>query len=158
MIAPQHDDRVVGEPFFVERIQQSPDLRVGVADAGVVAVTQRLRELGGDRIARRHTRVRMDLAVRVAREFRRALRKSIGRGERNLIRVVEIPVLLRRDERQMRLQETDGQKERLLLRLQLVQSLHRLLRRETIGEFVVELRANLKRRTFDSLALRDALV
>ena len=57
---------VVGEAFLVERIEHPADLRVGVADAGIVAVAQRLGEVGGDGIFLRHAGVVVQFAVGVA--------------------------------------------------------------------------------------------
>ena len=70
----------------------------------------------------------------------------INRRQRNLVRVVEVPVFLRRDERQMRLRETNREEERFALRLQLVQPLHGLGGGRTVGQLVVGLRADFKRR------------
>ena len=70
VIAPEHDDGVVREAFLVERIEHLADLRVGVADARVVAVTQRLREVGGNRIFLRHAEVVVQLAVVVSGKLR----------------------------------------------------------------------------------------
>ena len=48
VVAPQHDDGVVLQPQPLKRPQQLADLCVGVADAGIVAMTQLARLLGRD--------------------------------------------------------------------------------------------------------------
>ena len=57
VIAPEHDDRVVGETFFIESVKHFADLCIGVADAGIVAVAQCFREFSRDGIILRHARV-----------------------------------------------------------------------------------------------------
>ena len=93
VIALQHDGRVVAQAFLFERIEQATDLRDGVADLGVVAVTRRLRELGGKRIALRHTRVVVQFAVGVTGELGHAGREMVDGGNGDWVGIIKIPVL-----------------------------------------------------------------
>ena len=68
-------------------------MRVGVADAGVVAVTQRLGEVGGKRISLRHAGGVVQLAVGVTGELGHAGRELVDGGHRDWVGVVKIPIL-----------------------------------------------------------------
>ncbi len=68
MIAPQNDDGTFGQTMLIKRIKYSTDLSVGVAYAGIVAVTQRLGVIIRDRISARHPGVAVKFTVGVANE------------------------------------------------------------------------------------------
>jgi hypothetical protein len=159
VVAPQNDDRVVGEAFFVERIKQAADLSIGEADAGVVAVAQRFGEVGGDGIARRHAGIAVQLAIRVTDEVRRAFRIALKRRDGNRLWIVHVPILLRCDEGQMRLHKAHAEEKRLSGRFERREPFHGLCGHRAVGQFIVGFRADLIRRAFfarfAAFALRD---
>ena len=105
----------LARPVAVERVEHAAELGVHVARRGVVAVDQRALQVVGD-----GARFRDVLVVAAAR--RQLVGAKCGApsggcaalGEFELRAVVEVPVFFRRAERQVRLDETDGQEERLV--------------------------------------------
>ena len=115
VVAPENDDGVIGKTLMVERVEQSADLGVGIADAGVVAVSQRLGKVGRNGVAFRHVGVGVQLTVVMPGKGRGAVGQVVDQRQGNFLRVVQVPVFLRRDERQMRLEKADGKEERAAL-------------------------------------------
>ena len=148
VVTPQNDHRVFREVFFVERIKQTANLSVGEADAGVVTVAQGFGEIGRDRIACWHARIAVQLAIRVTDEVRCAFRVGNKGWARDRVGVVHVPILLRRDERQMRLHKAHTEEKWLSGRFERREPFHRLGGHGTIGEFIVGFRADFIRRAF----------
>ena len=127
VIAPEHDDRVVGEAEFVEGVDDLADLGVDVADAGVVGVAGfGLEFLGVFYVAGR---------AAVACEFLRrhvlggiAMRRVVVVGEFDFSAVVEVPVFLRRVEGKVRAPEAAGEKEGFTRAFQSTQVVDKLFR------------------------------
>ena len=126
VVTPQANDRTIAEPQPIQLVQQSPDLSVDIADAGVVSVDQP----AGFLIA--HGTLSGDVAVvpQLAETVHRQCRSPFGpegvAGQFDLLWIVQAPVLLRCDEGQVRLDEAHCQKERLILLVQVLQRLHRM--------------------------------
>ena len=106
VVAPQDDDRFVGEARLIERVEHFAELRVHVADGGVVAVDERALEVVGQHAVLRDVFVLAQLAAKLRRILRRSIRWRAALGQRKSGAVVEVPVFLRRAEREMRLQES----------------------------------------------------
>ena len=113
VIAPQDHDRVVGETGVIEGVEEFAHLRIHEARGGVIAMDQTPRQglvdgplVGGILVLTKFTPVGGGIRGRTDRGHGR-LRTGQGVG------VVEVPVPLRGDERQMRAEEPHREEERL---------------------------------------------
>ena len=111
MVAPQHDDGVLGKLEPVEFIEHTAKLRVHVTTSGVVAVDQLSgggvigQPAGGDRI------VVGNLAAALAGARRGAARGVEVVQDGEFRGIVEVPVFFRRGEGQVRLHEAQREEE-----------------------------------------------
>ena len=136
MVAPQDDDRFLGQPEAVEFIQHAAHLRVHVADRRKVAMFQLAGEVIGNG-ARGNSVIAAQFAAGQHRIIRRSFGREGIRREPDRGRVVQVPVLLRSDERQMRPDETDAQPKRLVLLGTLGQRRHRHVGQRAVVKRVV---------------------
>ncbi len=113
VVAPEHDDRVPGETSLVERVEHAAQLGVHVAHGGVVAMDELALLFGGERSGLGHVAVLPQLAPRRGCERWCALGRCLPPRRLERRTLVQVPVLLGRDERQVRLEEPDRQEERL---------------------------------------------
>ena len=122
VVAPEDDDRLFAQLQAVERIKHAPDLGIGEGDARPVGAAAEAALLVREFVA----------AFVIDRRFRDVIAVAgLDLGERNLVRRrIEIEILLRRDIRRVRLVESDGEEERLVLVL-----LHEFDR--FVGDFAV---------------------
>ena len=114
VVAPQNHCRVLTQAQPVEFPEHAPHLGVHVAHAGVVAVDQHAHGGRFHRTAGGNPRVSAQFAPVRARQLRHVLGPLAPRWQLDVLGRVEVPILLRRVERQMRLQESGRQKERLV--------------------------------------------
>ena len=142
VVTPEHDDRVVGDTGLVEGVEHAADLRVGVTDAGVVAVAKPAGHVSRQWVARRDVEVLVEFTVGVSGKRGRAGRQLVDRGPWDRGRIVEVPILLRRHERQMRLEESDGEEEGFVLLGERGDPPYRLGGGVAVGQFVVGLVAH----------------
>ena len=147
VVAPEDDDGIVRQAFLLEGVQHEADLRVHVADGGVVTVTETTREGVADLTAVGDIGVAFELAVGVTDEAWGAGGKFLVGRDVDLGRVIEIPIFLGRDEREVRLGHADGQEEGLPALLQLAQGLRRESGGLAVGISVVGDVGFLDRRT-----------
>ena len=132
-------------PSAVELVEHAADLGVDVADAGVVAVDQLAGLLVGD--------VAPSPGCPSSPQFAPVVRAYSGAptgwrvvlGERDVFGVVQVPVLLRGDERQVRLEEADGQEERLLASFNSPRSSIASVGDRAVGQVVVRARRGPRR-------------
>ena len=115
VVAPKYDDCVVGQAEAVELVEQLADLGVGIAHAGVIAVNQIAGRIIGERAFGRNLGIGPQFSRCVDRFIGRILRTVIGCGKLNLLAIVEVPVFLRGNKRQVRFEKSDGQEKRLVL-------------------------------------------
>lgn len=134
VVAPEDDDGVAAQIEAVELVEHASDLGIAVADAGVVAVLELAREVDRDGTGLGDALVLTHLAVVQIHGIRRRVdgRKGIGR-ERDLGRVVEVPVSFRCDPREVRSHETDGKEKRFGALAEIAQSVHR-----EVGHFAID--------------------
>ena len=137
MVAGEDDDRVVGQPEFFQFTKESADLRVGEADAGEVTVDEPARGCFVERARRRDIRVGSQFTGGMHRLRRRVLRTTFNLRQCNLGPVVQVPIFLRRDERQVRLVKTHGEEKRFVLLCQFAQVGDRLGRRLVVVVLLV---------------------
>ena len=94
VVAPQNDDRVVGQAEFAKRLGHFANLRIHIAGARIVAVDELAGEffinlaIGRDRLECR------DLAAALEGDFRRIFRERLVDRHRQLGRVVHVPIFL----------------------------------------------------------------
>ena len=105
MIAPEHDDGVFREAELIERGEEFADLRVGVAHAGVVAVTQGARGGRVEVLVLRHVAVTAEFAMTVVGVLGDAFHALTIVVEFEGCGIVEVPITLRGIERQVRLEK-----------------------------------------------------
>ncbi len=98
MIAEQDDDGIVFETLLLQRSEQLTDLRVGVADAGVVAVTELAGLLGRDALVFGDACVSGEFEMIGIRGLGCALGSGAHAIECKCGRVIEVPVSLWRVE------------------------------------------------------------
>ena len=129
VVAPKDDDGVVGKAEPVERIEELADLRVGVADAGIVAMDELAGGLAIHGTGGGNPGIGAELAGGVDSTVGCVLGRVVVVGDVDLVEVVEIPVFLRSIERQVRFEKADGEEERLVGRfrksLEIVRSMLR---------------------------------
>ena len=137
MVAPQDDDGVVAQTKAIQFVEHLADLRVGIADRGVIAVLQ----LPGERVRHgaflRRARISAQLIAvgeRVGGRVFRVIR--IGR-QLDGCRIVKVPIFLRRNKRQVGLREADRQEERLGFFADVAQRAHRDIGHHAVFEEVV---------------------
>ena len=125
VVTPKDDDGILVEPEGFQLRHDAADLCVGVADGGVVSMAQLACEVVGHVSGGRNTAVIADLAVvHINRVFGRVLgHKSVG-GQLDFRGIIHVPVFFRRDEGQVRFDETDREEERLVLLGQFLQRLN----------------------------------
>jgi len=127
-IAPQYDHGLVTQTKPLEFTDHAPDLGIDEADARVIAVQQTSREVILQRGALAwNLAVLLKFPVAVGGPWRRVCRMIWVVGQPDRIAVVEVPLSLRSAERQVRLDESDGQEEGLVLIRQLPQMLDRVV-------------------------------
>ncbi len=115
VIAPHDNDRVIGEIQLVERVEKLANLGIGVRQRGVISMKEFERLVGGKRTVLRNVAVVSQFSPICTGERWSVFRSDvIVLGQREVAAFVEVPVLLRRDERQMGLHEADREKERLV--------------------------------------------
>ena len=107
VIAGEDDDRVVGLPGFLQGVEHFADLRIHVGDGGVVAADRFL--LAADV----HLHVDAGLVVDAGLGNVVPVAGDLRRQRQLVVRQKRLEVLLRRDERHMRADKADGEKERL---------------------------------------------
>ncbi len=111
VIAPEDHDGVVGQAESSNSSRKPTDIRIRIADAGIVAMDQlpvhgiRRLPLG------RHIGVRSQFTEGVNRSLAASLGPSSLPRQANFVGTVQVPVLLGRDQWQMRLEETDGEEQ-----------------------------------------------
>ena len=108
VVAEENDDGVLPQARLVQRREHAAELGVDEGDGGVVGGDGLPRQLGCGVAHRKQVPIRANRG-RVPGGLRRQVR-----GQRDFRGPVKIEVLLRRQERRVRLGETQGQKERLL--------------------------------------------
>ncbi len=113
VIAPQDHDRVGGEAGVIEGVEELADLRVHEARGGVIAMDETPCQglvdgpvVGGVLVLTKFTPVGGRVRGRTDRGHGRV-------RTRQGVRVVEVPVPLRGDEREMRAEESHREEERL---------------------------------------------
>ena len=114
MIAPKHNDCVLFKFQLLQRIEQPPNQSVNVADTRVVAVSQLLHFFFGEFCVLGDVLVAFEFSPAARRKFRRVLRMLRARRQRDFGSIVQVPVLFRRTEWQVRFAKTNCEKERLL--------------------------------------------
>ena len=131
VVAPEDDDGAVREAFFVQRIKEDAKVGVGIADGGVIAVTNLRCEFRRQRRERevlifaRHVGVGPEFAAIAVSDVGGSTDGEGAGGVRNGLGVVEIPILLRGNERQVGLGNTDRQEEGLVLLFELSEGFSR---------------------------------
>ena len=138
VVTPKDDDRIVGELEPVEFVQQLADQRVRVTHAGIVAANEVARHLITDRAPPRHAVVGAQLArvVYCAVGCVDWFLAIIGRQLDGVLRI-QVPVFPRGIERQVRLEKTDREEERLLALGQVAHRHDRMLGQASVRVGVV---------------------
>ena len=110
VVAEEDHDGVLAEIEAVEFVEQLADLCVRVTDRGVVAMLELTREIVGDRSGR-NAKIIAQLAAREDGVVGRVLCAKLVRRQFDFCGVIHVPVFLRRDERQVRLDKSDREEE-----------------------------------------------
>ena len=114
VVAPEHDDRLVGEALAINRVEHPADLGVDVARGGVVAMDQMASEWLAERFpALGHLTIVTQFATKLRGVVGSSFRRCSQFGHRQLLWVVEIPIPLGGHKRQVRLEKAHGKKEGL---------------------------------------------
>ena len=114
MVAPEHDDSVFGESEPLELVEDLADLRVGITHTRVIAAD----EIQSGRISD-GTLLRNTLIVSRFAPIVMGFRGGVGGhlvvvGQRDGFRRIKIPILLRRDKREVRFVESYRKEEGLI--------------------------------------------
>jgi len=115
MVTPQDDDGVFGEPQSIQLVEHATGLRVHVARRGVIAMDQRPLQLVRQLAAGGNVLVPAKFAAGLRGVAGRSHGRGLWRSQLERGRVVQIPIFLGRDERQVWLEKSDRQEERLLV-------------------------------------------
>ena len=137
MVTPQDDDSVFAESEAVELVEQLADLRIHVADGGVIAVLELAGEVIGNRLNRNTVIASHFIGVVPNRVFRSVFWIEIVRCEFDRGRIIEVPVFFRRNKREMRLDESHREEKRLIFLTHVTQRGHRKLGDFSVLEGVV---------------------
>ena len=132
VVAPEDDDRVVGEPEGVEFLEQPADLGVHETRRRVVAVHERALERLRQVAAFGDTSVVAEFVAELRGERRRGLRRHAGISQRQRGWIMEVPVAGRRTKRQVRLEKPRGQEEPLARLFEAAEPLDRSCRDSAI--------------------------
>ena len=109
VVAPEHDDRIVIQTEGFDFVEDAPDLGVHETDAGGITVFQ-VPSIGG--IFQPCLRMMAILLHQLkARVIRRRIRHRPPFGLRDLFRIIEVEVFLRRPERQMGFYKSNRKEE-----------------------------------------------
>ena len=114
MIAPDHDHGVVPDTRFVESLEHHSDLRIDITDAGIISMQEGLGQLRANRSLLGNTMAGAQLEGSMQPRSRPTLRALGLLSQFDFFTIIQIPIFFRGDEIEMRLFETEGQKERLL--------------------------------------------
>ena len=155
MIAPKDNDRIVSNAGLFQRCDHLANLSIDVTRTRQVSMKQSTRQLLADGTVLRYSVASPQLEGSMQAHGCPVLGSCRIRTHRNVIWVVEIPVLFRGDEIQMRLLKAQAEEERLV-GVRLEHFLHRDDRQVSVVAILVGLIRNVRAlvgRTFDQGAV-----
>ncbi len=151
MIGAKHDQRAPSKAGFVQGVDDAADFLVDIAHHAVIAVTRAPDPLVRQCVPILRMRLVEPAAVRVERVI--GNRRNARHVDR--VRIVTVPVRLRRNERRMRMRERDGEEKRPIAAGagEIVNALHAGMRDLLV---VVHLHAAHARTCLDHVAHADS--
>ena len=153
VVAVNQNEGVLPELQPVDFLQQFPDQRIDITDAGVVAVAQ-LTHLGlGDLSVLGNIRVSFQLAPTAGGPLRGIRRVRRVCRQRYFFTIVQVPIFFWRTERQVGFSKTDREKKLLFLLSQLAQHTKRVVGHDAVDVVIIHHVGGLTRRAFESAAL-----